>query len=91
MPISRPIPTQMTLYTSPLDNFPHKSTPIQFHKPMLFLKALQNHYITDNTAPVISSIFLVSRVVKFDYEHWVVQEWPGEIRQTIFASFLFLL
>ncbi|KAK9577587.1 hypothetical protein V6Z90_009266 [Aspergillus fumigatus] len=68
---------------TPLGDFPHKNEAVQFHNPILFIRALRSHYIPEASIPLISSFFPQSRIVNIDCGHWVVQERPEELRSAV--------
>ncbi|PYH84171.1 alpha/beta-hydrolase [Aspergillus uvarum CBS 121591] len=70
----------------PLGDFPYRATQEgakQFHGRVLFLRALRSHYIPETAFPTISSFFPAAQIVNIDSGHWIVQEKPEELRQTV--------
>ncbi|KAL5358363.1 Alpha/Beta hydrolase protein [Aspergillus floccosus] len=65
----------------PLGDFPYMNEPVKFHRPTLFLRAHQSHYIPDHALPRVQNFFPQARVVDMDCGHWIVQDRPEEFRQ----------
>lgn len=55
----------------------------RFHKPALFIRGTNSHYVSDETLPIIGRFFPSFKLVDVDCGHWVISERPEEFIRAV--------